>query len=144
MPRMVPFTQARDLLQRVKNSGMRILLATSAKDEDLAFYKRLVGMEDLVDEEATSSDVMESKPEPDVFAAALKKARAQPEDAIALGDTPYDAEAAGKLGIPTIGLTCGGWKRGDLLSAGCIQVFRDPQHLLAEFPHSALAEKKEN
>jgi HAD superfamily hydrolase (TIGR01509 family) len=144
MPRMVPFVQARDLLERVKTGGMKIVLATSAKDADLAFYKRLVGMEDLVDEEASSSDAKESKPEPDIFAAALKKAGAGPENAVALGDTPYDAEAAGKLGIPTIGLTCGGWKRSDLLRAGCIQVFRDPQHLLAEFAHSALAAEKEN
>jgi HAD superfamily hydrolase (TIGR01509 family) len=144
MSRMVPFAQARNLLKKVRKGGMRIVLATSAKDDDLIFYKRLVGMEDLVDEEATSSDAKESKPEPDIFAAALKKAGAGPEDAIALGDTPYDAEAAGKLGIPSIGLTCGGWKRSDLLSAGCIQVFRDPQHLLAEFAHSALAGEKES
>jgi len=144
MPRMVSFAQARALLERVRKGGMRIVLATSAKDDDLEFYKRLVGMEDLVDEEATSSDAKKSKPEPDIFEAALKKAGAGPEDAVALGDTPYDAEAAGKLGIPTIGLTCGGWKSRDLLSAGCIQVFRDPQHLLAEFAHSALAGEKGN
>jgi HAD superfamily hydrolase (TIGR01509 family) len=144
MPRIVPYAQARDLLERLTKEGMRIVLATSAKGDDLAFYKRLVGMEDLVDEEATSSDVKESKPEPDIFEAALKKAGARPEDAIALGDTPYDAEAAGKLGIQTIGLTCGGWKRRDLLSAGCVQVFRDPQHLLAEFAHSALAGEEGN
>jgi phosphoglycolate phosphatase-like HAD superfamily hydrolase len=139
MPRMVPFARARDLLVRVKNAGMRIVLATSAKADDLAFYKRLVGMEDLVDEEATSSDAQESKPAPDLFAAALHKAGSGAEDAIALGDTPYDAEAAGKLGIATIGLTCGGWKQSDLLSAGCVEVFRDPEHLLAEFDRSALA-----
>jgi HAD superfamily hydrolase (TIGR01509 family) len=139
IPRMVPFAQARNFLERVKKGGMKIVLATSAKGDDLPFYKRLVGMEDLVDEEATSSDVKESKPEPDIFAAALKKAGAGSEEAVALGDTPYDAEAAGKLRILTIGLTCGGWKRSDLLAAGCIQVFRDPQHLLAEFDHSALA-----
>jgi HAD superfamily hydrolase (TIGR01509 family) len=144
MPRMVAFAEARNLLERVKKGGMRIVLATSAKNDDLAFYKRLVGMEDLVDEEATSSDAKESKPEPDIFAAALNKAKAEPKDAIALGDTPYDAEAAGKLRIPIIGLTCGGWKRRDLLNAGCVQVFRDPQHLLAEFAHSALAGEKGN
>lgn len=139
MPRMIPFAQARELLERVKKAGMRIVLATSADADDLAFYKRLVGMEDLVDEQATSSDAKESKPEPDIFAAALQKAGTEPEHAVALGDTPYDAEAAGKLGITIIGLTCGGWKRRDLVSAGCIEVFRDPQHLLAEFDHSALA-----
>lgn len=140
MPRMVPFPQARELLERVKVRGMRILLATSAKADDLGFYKRLVGMEDLVDEQATSSDAKESKPEPDIFAAALQKAGIEPQDAIALGDTPYDAEAAGKLGIQIVGLTCGGWKRRDLISAGCIEVFPDPQHLLADFDRSVLAE----
>jgi HAD superfamily hydrolase (TIGR01509 family) len=139
MPRMVPFAKARELLVRVKKAGMKIVLATSAKADDLVFYKRLVGMEDLINEEATSSDAQESKPEPDIFAAALKKAGSRAEEAIALGDTPYDAEAAGKLGIPTIGLTCGGWKGRDLLSAGCIEVFRDPEHLLSEFDRSALA-----
>jgi HAD superfamily hydrolase (TIGR01509 family) len=118
MPRMVAFAKARELLVRVKKAEMRIVLATSAKADDLAFYKRLVGMEDLVDDEATSSDAQESKPEPDIFVAALTKAGSEAADAIALGDTPYDAEAAGKLGIPTIGVTCGGWKRQDLLSAG--------------------------
>jgi HAD superfamily hydrolase (TIGR01509 family) len=144
MPRMIPFAQVYDLLERVRKGGMRIVLATSAKDDDLVFYKRLVGMENLIDEEATSSDAKDSKPETDIFAAALKKAGVGPEDAVALGDTPYDAEAAGKLGIPTIGLTCGGWKQSDLLRAGCIQVFRDPRHLFAEFAHSALAGRKDN
>jgi HAD superfamily hydrolase (TIGR01509 family) len=141
MPRMVPFSKARELLVRVKKEGMNIVLATSAKADDVAFYKRLVGMEDLVDEEATSSDAQESKPEPDIFAAALNKAGCGPEDAIALGDTPYDAEAAGKLGVPTIGLTSGGWKGRDLMSAGCIEVFLNPEHLLSEFDRSALAGK---
>jgi HAD superfamily hydrolase (TIGR01509 family) len=139
MTRMVAFPYARDLLERVQKGGMKIVLATSAKGDDLAFYKRLVGMEDLIEDAATSSDAKESKPAPDIFAAALQKAGAGPEDVVALGDTPYDAEAAGKLGIPTIGLTCGGWKRRDLLSAGCIQVFRSPQHLVTEFAQSILA-----
>jgi phosphoglycolate phosphatase-like HAD superfamily hydrolase len=99
-------------------------------------------MDDLVEEEATITDAQQSKPEPDIFAAALNKAGSVPEEAVALGDTPYDAEAAGKLGILTIGLTCGGWKAGDLVSAGCAQVFRDPQHLLMEFDRSALAEER--
>ena len=75
MARMVPFAGARELLMRVKKEGLKVVLATSAKKDDLAFYKRLVGMDDLVDEEATSSDAPESKPEPGIFAAALKKDR---------------------------------------------------------------------
>jgi HAD superfamily hydrolase (TIGR01509 family) len=111
LPRIVAFAQARDLLLRVKMSGLRIVLATSSDKADITFYKRIVGMEDLVEEEATSSDAKVSKPEPDIFVAALQKAGVGPEQAIALGDTPWDARAAGVLGIPVIGLTCGGWKR---------------------------------
>jgi phosphoglycolate phosphatase-like HAD superfamily hydrolase len=80
---------------RVKAAGMKIVLAMSAKQDDLAFYEQSVGMDDLVEEEATSSDAQQSKPEPDIFAEALKKAGSVPEEAIASGDTPYDAEAAG-------------------------------------------------
>ena len=74
MPRIVSFAKARELLARVKKSGRRIVLATSSDKGDLAVYKKIVGMEDLVDEEATSEDAQASKPAPDIFAAALKKA----------------------------------------------------------------------
>lgn len=57
----------------------------------------------------------------------------QAQQAVALGDMPWDAQAAAKLGIPTIGLTCGGWKRSDLLDAGCIEVWQDPADLLLHF-----------
>jgi HAD superfamily hydrolase (TIGR01509 family) len=119
----VSFAKARELLVRVKKSGRRIVLATSSDKGDVAIYKRIVGMEDLVEEQATSADAQASKPEPDIFAVALKKAGADAEEAVALGDTPYDAQAAGKLGIRVIGVTCGGWKRGDLLEAGCAEVY---------------------
>jgi HAD superfamily hydrolase (TIGR01509 family) len=138
LPRMVPFARARELLVRVKASGRRIVLATSSDKGDLAIYKKIVGMEDLVEEEATSADAQASKPAPDIFAAALQKAGVGAEEAIALGDTPYDAQAAGQLGIKVIGLTCGGWKRGDLLAAGCVEVYQDPADLLLRFDGSGL------
>ena len=141
MPRIVAFAKARELLQRVKASGRRILLATSSEPADLAIYKKIVGMEDLVEDEATSQDARQSKPEPDIFAAALQKAGVGAEQAIALGDTPYDARAAGALGILVIGLTCGGWKRKDLLDAGCAQVYQDPADLLLHFESSALGSR---
>jgi HAD superfamily hydrolase (TIGR01509 family) len=138
MPRIQRFPQARELLLRVKESGRRIVLATSAGKSDIATYKKIVGIEELVEEEASSADAKESKPEPDIFAAALKKAGAKAEQAIALGDTPYDARAAGALGIPVIGVTCGGWKKSDLLDAGCVEVYRDPGDLLLHFGVSIL------
>jgi HAD superfamily hydrolase (TIGR01509 family) len=139
MPRVVAFAQARELLQRAKTNGHKIVLATSADKADIAIYKRIVGMDDLVEEEAGSSDAKVSKPEPDIFVAALRKAGADAEHAIALGDTPYDARAAGALGIPVIGLTCGGWRRRDLLDAGCAEVYQDPADLLLHYERSALS-----
>src|ERR1700761_94857 len=88
MPRVQSFPQARELLVKVKDSGRRIVLATSAGKADIAAYKKIVQMEDLVEEEASSADAKESKPEPDIFVAALQKARTKAERAIALGDTP--------------------------------------------------------
>ena len=139
--RMVAFGKARDLLVRVREAGLKIALATSADKEDLSTYGKLVGMEDLIDEASSSGDAKASKPEADIFAAALKKVNLGAEKAIALGDTPWDAQAAGKLGIPVIGLTSGGWKADDLRAAGCIEVWRDPADLLNHFDESALSKK---
>jgi HAD superfamily hydrolase (TIGR01509 family) len=139
MRRIVSFAKSRELLLRVKETGRKITLATSSDKADLATYKKIVGMEDLVDEEATSADAKSSKPEPDIFAVALQKSGVDAAHAIALGDTPYDAKAAGALGIRVIGVTCGGWKRSDLLSAGCTEVYQDPADLLLHFDQSLLA-----
>jgi HAD superfamily hydrolase (TIGR01509 family) len=141
MPRIVSFAKSRDLFARVKQNGTKIVLATSSDKEDVATYKRIIGIEDLVDEEATASDAQESKPEPDIFAVALKKIGAPADRAVALGDTPYDAQAAGKLGIRVIGLTCGGWKRDDLRDAGCLEIYQDPADLLLHFDVSLLGKK---
>src|SRR3569833_3137061 len=138
MPRIVSFTSSRDLFARVKQSGKKIVLATSSDKEDVNTYKRIIGIEDLVDEVASASDAKESKPEPDIFAVALKKVGITADRAVALGDTPYDAQAAGKLGIRVIGLTCGGWKRDDLHDAGCIEVYQDPADLLLHYDGSLL------
>jgi len=139
MPRIVSFAKSRELLAKVKESGIKVVLATSSDKEDVTTYKRITGIEDLVDAVASGSDAKESKPEPDIFAVALKKINLGVDRAVALGDTPYDAEAAGKLGIRVIGLTCGGWKRDDLRDAGCVEVYQDPADLLLHFADSLLA-----
>jgi HAD superfamily hydrolase (TIGR01509 family) len=139
MPRIVSFAKSRELLAKVKESGIKVVLATSSDKEDVTTYKRITGIEDLVDAVASGSDAKESKPEPDIFAVALKKINLGADRAVALGDTPYDAEAAGKLGIRVIGLTCGGWKRDDLRDAGCVEVYQDPADLLLHFADSLFA-----
>jgi beta-phosphoglucomutase-like phosphatase (HAD superfamily) len=117
-----------------------VALASSAKADEIETYKRIARIEDLVADETTSDDVERSKPHPDVFLAALEQlGQVRPTDAIAVGDTPYDAEAAGKAGLATIGLLCGGFPETDLRAAGCVAIYQDPADLLARFDASPLA-----
>lgn len=140
LPRIRPFPKAAELVRRVGKAGLRNALASSAKQEELAALKRILGLEeDHLDAETSSSDAERSKPFPDIFEAALAQLPGvTPEETIVIGDTPYDAEAAGKAGIRTIGMLCGGFPEADLLAAGCIAIYRDPAHLLAEYEASLL------
>jgi HAD superfamily hydrolase (TIGR01509 family) len=138
LPQVKPFPQVRDLLLRLKDAGIRLALASSASTEDLKTYKKIAHMDDLIEESSSSDDAKRSKPHPDIFSATLDKLGVPAERAMALGDTPYDAEAAGKCGLRTIGLTCGGWSAEDLMKAGCVEVYRDVSDLLEHFETSAL------
>ena len=138
LPRITPFPQVREFFLRLKSAGIRPALATSASKSDLTFYKSITSIGDLVEEESSADDAQRSKPNPDIFTAALKKLRLAPDKTIALGDTPYDAEAAGKAGLRTIGVTTGGWSEPELLAAGCVEVWTDVATLLANFDRSAL------
>jgi HAD superfamily hydrolase (TIGR01509 family) len=133
------FPRVRELMLRIRSEGLKILLASSAKEEELEFYQHLINCEDLIEEQATADDANRSKPHPDIFAGALKRGRISAEKAIAVGDTPYDAEAAGKIHLSTIGMLCGGFPEEKLRTAGCIEIFRDPADLLERYDRSALA-----
>jgi HAD superfamily hydrolase (TIGR01549 family) len=140
MPRVKGFPAVRELFQRIEREGLRIALASSAKGDELKTYKKIARIEDLVEEETSSDDADKSKPHPDIFEAALERlGDVEPSEAIVVGDTPYDAEAAGKAGLKTIGLLCGGFPEEDLRAAGCVQIYRDPADLLARFDTSPLA-----
>ncbi|WP_263382926.1 HAD family hydrolase [Granulicella arctica] len=133
-----PFPNVRDLLLRLKEAGIRLSLASSASTEDLKTYKKIANMDDLIEQSSSADDAKRSKPHPDIFSATLKKLGIPADQAMALGDTPYDAEAAGKCGLRTIGVTCGGWSAEELKKAGCIEVYRDVTDLLERFDTSAL------
>ena len=139
MDRIVPFSDAKNLLQRMRQEGLRISVASSTDKEDLHAFLMLLQIHPLVEESTTAADAKQTKPEPDIFQAALKKLRLEPGDALALGDTPWDIEAAGKAGVKTVALTCGGWKEPDLKEAGAISVYRDPADLLRRFADSPFA-----
>jgi HAD superfamily hydrolase (TIGR01509 family) len=141
LPRVKAFPRVRELFQRIKADGKRIALASSAKKPELADYQRVAGIEDLVDAETSSDDAEQSKPEPDIFHAVLDRLGGiDPRAVIVVGDTPYDAEAAAKAGLRTIGLLCGGWPEEKLRAANCLAIYRDPADLLRQYDHSPLAE----
>ena len=140
MPRVKAFPDVRALFQRVEDEGLQIALASSAKADELKTYKKLARIEDLVEEETSADDAEKSKPHPDIFVAALERlGDVRPSEAVVVGDTPYDAQAAGKAGVKTIGLLSGGFPEADLRAAGCDPIYRDAADLLANFDTSPLA-----
>lgn len=139
LPLIRPFSAVPDLLQRVRESGLRVAIASSAKKDELQKYLEIAGIARLVEEAASSEDVEESKPEPDLFKVVLQKLTIQGNDAVAVGDTPYDAEAARKANVRAIGVLCGGFTESQLRHAGCIEVYPRPSALLACFDESLLA-----
>jgi phosphoglycolate phosphatase-like HAD superfamily hydrolase len=138
LPLVRPFSAVPDLLQRSRDAGLRIAIASSAKKDELERYLDIAGVQKLIDEMVSAEDVEESKPAPDIFEAVLKKLAIDGRDAVAIGDTPYDAEAADKAGVRTIGVLCGGFTEDELRKAGCVQVYPGPAALLACFERSLL------
>lgn len=128
-----------DLLRRGRDAGLRIAIASSAKQDELEKYLDIACIADLVDVTTSSDDVKESKPAPDIFEVVLGKLEIEGADAVAIGDTPYDASAAGKAKIATIGVLCGGFTEASLRQAGCVEVYPGPAALLACFGDSPLA-----
>ncbi|MDB5543114.1 MAG: phosphorylated carbohydrates phosphatase [Hyphomicrobiales bacterium] len=138
-PRCCAFPEVRALFKRIKENGQSIVLGSSASRDDLDKNMQIAKIADLVDFTVSADDAEHSKPCPDIFMAALKKVEPlTPADAIVVGDTPYDAQAAQKIGLATIGLLCGGFPESELRAAGCCAIYRDPEHLLREFSRSPI------
>ncbi len=135
LPRVNPFPGVRSLFLRLREDGVPIALATSAKQEELGHYKQLCEIDDLVSEETSSDDAAKSKPHPDIFEAALRRLGSgiHPGAVRVVGDTPYDAFAAGRAGLPAVGVLCGGFPEQDLRQAGCRAIFQGPADLLARY-----------
>ena len=142
LPLVRPFPKVRQLFERIKRDGKRIALASSGKNQELKVYKKIAQIEDLVDSATTSEDADKSKPAPDIFEAALEKlGNPSPHKAVAVGDTPYDAEAAKKVGVSTIGVLSGGFSAEQLRQAGVIALYRDPADLLEHYDQSPLVSR---
>jgi HAD superfamily hydrolase (TIGR01549 family) len=133
LPQIRPFPGVRELFERIKSDDHRIGLASSAKEDEVGIYKRLANIADLVDAETSADDVDCSKPCPDVFEVVVDRLRAGQSRAAVVGDSPYDAIAAGKAGLRTVGVLCGGFPEEHLKRAGCVAIFRDPADILDRF-----------
>lgn len=136
-----PFPKVRELFQRIQQDGKQIVLASSAKGDELQTYKQIANIEDLIQEETSSDDVESSKPDPDIIHAALGKlGNPDPEQVMMVGDTPYDVEAARKAGVRTIGVLCGGFPETDLRKAGAVAIYNGPAELLTMYEVSPLGD----
>jgi HAD superfamily hydrolase (TIGR01549 family) len=139
LPRVRAFKGVRELFQKIRDDGLRLALASSAKQDELGTYKKIANIEDLVEEETSADDADKSKPHPDIFEAALERlGDTEAHQAIVVGDTPYDAEAAGKINLRTIGVLCGGFPEAELKAAGCVQIYQDPADLLARYEETII------
>lgn len=129
-----PTPGARSLLHRLRDDGMKLVIATSANREEMEALLKQAGVDDLVQDATSASDVDDSKPDPDVVLAALRKTGYPAEQTVMLGDTPYDVEAAQRAAVPIVAVRTGGWKDADL--AGARAVYDDPADVLRHFDES--------
>jgi HAD superfamily hydrolase (TIGR01549 family) len=116
-----PFAGARELIVELRRRGHLVVLASSAKQDELDHYLDLLDAHDLADAWTSSADVEATKPDPDVVVAAMRKAEAL--SAVMVGDTPWDVEAAQRAEVKTIGVLTGGFSDQELRDAGAVAVF---------------------
>ncbi len=134
-----PFQGARELIEELTRRGHSVLLASSAKQEEVDCYLDLLDARELVEGWTSSADVSSTKPEPDLVDAALEKAGGDASEAVMVGDTPYDVEAAKRAGVPTIAVLTGGFSEQELREAGAEGVYESVEELCEQLERTALA-----
>jgi HAD superfamily hydrolase (TIGR01509 family) len=139
LPGLKPFPKVRELLLRMKDAGLQLAVASSAKKDELHELLALAHADDILESVTSSDDAESSKPDPDIVHAALGKLGLAASHTLMLGDTPYDIQAAGKLGVGTIAFRCGGWSDADLKDA--VRIYDGPADLLAGFDQSPLVSR---
>ena len=136
-PTLRPAPGARALVEHMRSRRLRLVVASSAKRDELETLLKAAQVGDLLSERVTASDANESKPAPDVIDAALDKIGLPPGRVFMLGDSPYDIESAGKAGVRTLAVRCGG--TADSRLAGAVAIYDDPADLLAHDDTSLLS-----
>jgi HAD superfamily hydrolase (TIGR01509 family) len=138
LPDLQPTPGARELVTRMKSDGLELLVATSAKGDELQLLLEAATVADLIELRASASDAKESKPDPDIVEAAVKRSGFKPDQLMMLGDTPYDVQAAIGARVQLIGLLSGGWTMAEL--SGAIAIYDDPADLLRWYDDSPMSE----
>jgi HAD superfamily hydrolase (TIGR01509 family) len=136
LPRLRPLEGARALVLRVRSDGLKPIVATSAKEEELVGLLKAADVADLMEEKATASDAKRSKPDPDIIQAAIEESGISPNHLVMIGDTPYDIEAAARARLSTIVFRSGGWP--DVALKGAAEIYDGPADLLAHYDSSLL------
>ena len=137
LPEVKAFPGVRELLERFIEDRLSLIAASSSGKDTLAALLELADVSDLLSEQTSSSDADASKPHPDILTVALDKLSLPADQALLLGDTPYDLQAAAPLGLGVIAFRCGGWDDEDL--KGALTVYDGPQDLLANYETSPFA-----
>jgi HAD superfamily hydrolase (TIGR01549 family) len=134
LPKVRPFPEVRELFQRIHTDDKRIVLASSGKKADTKYYIDLLKVGDVIDGYVSGDDADRSKPAPDIFAASLEKlADISSAQAVTVGDTRFDIEAAKKAGLETIAFLSGGTTESVLRRAGARAIYRDPADFLSHY-----------
>jgi HAD superfamily hydrolase (TIGR01509 family) len=139
LPRLRPMPGARELVARMREDDLAIIVASSAGGSELGALMEAANVADLMEETTSSSDAEESKPDPDIVRAAVRKSGLEPDELIMLGDTPYDVQAAIGANVKLVGLLCGGWTMLEL--SGATAIYDDPADLLRWYDYSPFAVK---
>jgi HAD superfamily hydrolase (TIGR01509 family) len=134
LPQVRPFPGVRELFECLRDDGLQIALATSSKESELETYLEILGVGDLVTDSTSADDAAHSKPYPDIFEAALGRLdKVFANEALVVGDTPYDAIAAARAGMKTIAVLSGGFQEEVLRDAGAIGIYVDVPDLLTHY-----------
>jgi HAD superfamily hydrolase (TIGR01509 family) len=134
-----PLPGARELLHRIADLGVQVVLATSAPEDELAMLREVLDCDDIVSEVTSSRDVETAKPKPDIVRVALDRAGVTADRAVFIGDAVWDAEAARRAGVTCIGVLSGGVSRGELHIAGAVEVFENAAQLLDHLDETPIA-----
>jgi HAD superfamily hydrolase (TIGR01509 family) len=134
-----PMEGSRELIEDLKRRGHTVVLASSAKDDEVDHYLDLLDARGLADAWTTSGDVKETKPQPDLVNAALERSGGSADEAVMVGDTPWDVRAAENAGVKTLTVRTGGFGDDELRDAGAIEVFESVAELREKLDQTPLA-----